>query len=339
MIDTDRGNGWAWPAGSATGIGSLPGTDIVEAVKTVLGELPEFPYLPELPARGPGADAIGRTAALLVDLPVEVYAARWRIAGRPGRDLRRAHDLRERDLDALTEEAAEFAGPLKAQAVGPWTLAAALELPHGGPVLRDPGAVRDLAASLAEGLRAHVAELRARLPGASLLLQLDEPSLPAVLAGRVPTESGFGTLPAVEPGTAVGALRSIVDAVGVPVVVHCCAADVPLRLLRDAGAAAVAVDLNLANDLDALGEVLDGGLGLLAGAAATTSTRAPSSADIASRVRRLWRDLSLPFDRMPAQVVVTPACGLAGASPEYARAVQAACREAGRRLADEPEAG
>ncbi|MFS8477398.1 MAG: methionine synthase [Micromonosporaceae bacterium] len=334
--------GWPWPAGAATGIGSLPGTDVVEAVKTVFGELPEFPYLPELPARGPGADAIGRTAALLVDLPVELYAARWRVAGRPGRDLRRAHDLRERDLDTLTEEAAEFAGPVKAQAVGPWTLAAALDLPYGGPVLRDPGAVRDLAASLAEGLRAHVAELRARLPRASPVLQLDEPSLPAVLAGQVPTESGFGTLPAVEPGVAVGALRSVVAAVGVPVVVHCCAAGVPLRSLRDTGAAAVAVDLDLLDDFDALGEVLDDGLGLFAGAVSTAPTAPPaypSSADIASRVRRLWRDLGLPLDRMPAQVVVTSACGLAGATAGQARAVQAACREAGRRLAEEPEAG
>ena len=67
-----------WPPGAATGVGSLPGTDVSEAMKTVLGELPDLPYLPELPARGPGADMIGRTAGLLVGLPVEVYAGRWR---------------------------------------------------------------------------------------------------------------------------------------------------------------------------------------------------------------------------------------------------------------------
>jgi hypothetical protein len=33
-----------------------------------------------------------------------------------------------------------------------------------------------------------------------------------------------------------------------------------------------------------------------------------------------------------AQVVITPACGLAGAPPEYARAALARCREAARRL-------
>jgi hypothetical protein len=317
---------YPWAPGSATGIGSLPGTDIVEAVKTVLGELPDLPFLPELPARGPGAEIIGRTAGLLVDLPVETYAGRWRIAARPGRDLRRARDLIERDLDALTEAGAELTGPVKVQAGGPWTLAASIDLPVGGAILRDPGAVRDLTTSLAEGLRAHVRDVSARLPHATVLLQVDEPSLPAVLAGRVPTESGFGTLPPVED--AAGALRSIVDTVGVPVVPHCCASPVPLRLFRDAGAAAIALDLSLVDDLDLMGETLDAGVGLLAGVPAA------SPADMAARVRGLWRDLGLPEDRLAAQVVVTPACGLAGSSPAQARAIQTACREAGQRLRD-----
>ena len=64
-----------WAPGSATGIGSLPGIDIAEAVKTVFGELP-LPYLPELPARGPGADMIGRSAGLLVDLPITGFDLR-----------------------------------------------------------------------------------------------------------------------------------------------------------------------------------------------------------------------------------------------------------------------
>ncbi len=324
--------GLPWPPGSATGIGSLPGTDIVEAVRVVFGELPDLPYLPELPARGPGADLVGRTAGLLVALPVELYAARWRIAARPGIDLRRTHDLRERDLDALTEQAGEYAGPVKIQAAGPWTLAAAVELPAGGPVLRDPGAVRDLAASLAEGLRAHAAEVGARIPGASVLVQLDEPSLPAVLAGRVPTQSGLGTVAPVEDDVAEVALRSIVDTVAAPVVVHCCAPAVPVRLLRSAGAVAVSLDLAHRPDLDALGELLDGGCGLFAGAVPTDRATRPSAVDIADRVRQLWRDLGLAAERLPEQVVVTPACGLAGASPDAARTIVTACREAGRRL-------
>ncbi len=329
---------WPWPAGAATGIGSLPGTDIAEAQRIVLGELPALPHLPELPARGPGADLIGRTGGLLVELPVELYAARWRIAPRPGRDLRRARDLMERDLDQLAEQAEEYAGPVKVQAAGPFTLAASLELPIGGRLLRDPGAVRDLANSLAEGLRGHVEGVARRLPRASVLLQLDEPSLPAVLAGRVPTESGFGTHRAVEPEVARTLLRAVIEAAGTPTVVHCCAPDVPLELIRTAGAVGVALDLGLVTDLDPLGEAIDAGLGLLAGAAPAlppSTGRAPTSAQVADRVRQLWDQLGFPRRRLAEQVVVTPACGLAGATPAYARAVLTACRDAGRRLYEE----
>ncbi|MET8041758.1 methionine synthase [Micromonospora sp. NPDC005215] len=328
---------WPWPAGAATGIGSLPGTDIGEAQRVVLGELPDLPHLPELPARGPGADMIGRSAGLLVELPVEVYAGRWRVAPRPGRDLRRAADLMERDLDQLAEQAEEYAGPIKLQAAGPLTLAATLELPIGGRLLRDPGAVRDLTGSLAEGLRAHIAAVTRRLPRASVLLQLDEPSLPTVLAGRVPTESGLGAYRAVDPVDAAALLRTVVDAVGVPTLVHCCAPDVPLELIRSTGAVAVALDLDLVTKLDPLGEALDAGLGLLAGAAPTgppSAGGAPTSAQLADRVRQVWDRLGFPRRQLAEQVVVTPACGLAGATPEYARAVLAACRDAGRRLAE-----
>jgi methionine synthase II (cobalamin-independent) len=140
----------------------------------------------------------------------------------------------------LTEVGAGYTGPVKVQAPGPWTLAASLDLPIGGAVLHDHGATRDLAASLAEGLRAHVADVSTRLKTASVVLQLDEPMLPAVLAGRVPTESGLRTLRSVAADVARSAISSIVDAVGVPVVVHRCAADVPIGLLRGPGPRGVA---------------------------------------------------------------------------------------------------
>ena len=328
-----------WPAGAATGIGSLPGTDIAEAQRIVFGELPDLPHLAELPARGPGADLVGRGLGFLVELPVQLYAGRWQTAPRPGKDLRRTADLLERDLDQLTQQGDGYAGPIKVQAAGPWTLAAGTELPIGGRLLRDPGAVRDLTDSLAEGLRRHVDDVRKRLPRADVLLQLDEPALPAVLAGRVPTESGLSAYRAVDDPDAAAALRTVVEAAGVPVVVHCCAGEVPLGLLRDAGAAAVSLDLSLLTDLDPLGAALEAGIGLFAGAAPTRTgrdspRRGPDAKHIADRVRTLWTRLGFPAERLSRQVVVTPACGLAGASEAYARAVLAACREAGRRLAE-----
>jgi hypothetical protein len=113
-----------WSPGSATGIGSLPGTDPVEAARLVFGELPELPHLAELPARGAGAELIGRSAALLVDLPAEIVPSGWRLAAHDGRDVRRARDYLAWDLDALESAADGYSGPLKVQAAGPWTLAA-----------------------------------------------------------------------------------------------------------------------------------------------------------------------------------------------------------------------
>ena len=326
-----------WPAGAATGIGSLPGTEPAEALKFVLGELPDLPFLPELPARGAGADIIGRGAARLTELPVEIYAGRWKLTGRPGRDLRVAREYWQRDLDALHEQASEYDGVIKLQVAGPWTLAASLELPLGGRALRDHGAAREIAESLADGVRRHVADVAARLPQARLLLQVDEPSLPAVLAGRIATDSGLHTYRSVDTSTARAALAEVVAAAGVPVVVHCCAHDVPLALLREAGAAAVAIDLALLTDLDALGETIDAGVALVAGAADPLEP-APASADIAQRVRDLWRKLGLPAAPAATQVAVAPSCGLAGATPKAARTLLAACRDAGRRLLDDANA-
>lgn len=231
--------------GRATGIGSMPGGDAREAVKTVTGSVEDFPFLPELPARGPGADMIGRTAGMLVELYARVEPSGWRIGDRPGRDTKRARSWLGEDLDALEEFTQGYEGPLKVQAVGPWTLAAALELRNGEVALSDVGAYRDLAGSLAEGLRLHLEEVRRRLPGAQVVLQLDEPSLVAVLRGQVRSASGYRTHRAVDRQVVEDTLRDVVGVNGGgPVVVHSCAPDVPFALLRRAGAAAVSFDFS-----------------------------------------------------------------------------------------------
>lgn len=322
-----------WPRGAATGVGSMPGTDVAEAQRLIFGEFPDLPHLAELPDRGPGADMIGRAAGFLVDLPVQIYAGRWQVAPRPGRDMRRTADLLARDLDQLSELGDGFAGTFKVQSAGPWTLAAEIDLAIGGRLLRDAGAVRDLTESLAEGLRRHVADVQKRMPRATVLLQLDEPGMPAVIAGHVPTESGLSVYRAVDEADAATGLRSVTGSVGVPVIVHCCAPDVPLQVVRDAQAVAVGLDLSLVKDLDPLGELLEAGLGLFAGAAAT---RPPGvgSKQVAESVQGLWKRLGFPIAQLPQQVVVTPACGLAGASGQFVRSTLKACREAGRRLAE-----
>ncbi|MGW0706817.1 methionine synthase [Streptomyces sp. NPDC002643] len=332
--------------GAATGIGSMPGGDAREAAKTVTGtfEWPEtgMAYLPELPARGPGADMIGRTAGMLVELYARVEPSGWRIGDRPGRDTKRARSWLGEDLDALEEFTQEYTGPLKAQAVGPWTLAAALELKNGESALSDPGACRDLAGSLAEGLRLHLDDLRRRVPGAQIVLQLDEPSLTAVLRGQVRTASGYRTYRAVDRQIVEAALRDIIGVVGgdnSPVIVHTCAPDVPFALLRRAGAAGVSFDFSLLTerDDDAIGEAVEGGTKLLVGVVPTAEGALSDPAGSVMGVRTLWRRLGLRPGLLADAVTVTPSCGLAGVSPAYARRALAHCVKAARSLADNPE--
>jgi hypothetical protein len=337
----------------------MPGTNPAEAMRVIAGELPEFPYLPELPARGPGADLTGRTAALLVEIPVEVSPRGWRLAERPGRDLGRARAMLSSDLDVMEEVLDGYRGLVKVQLCGPWTLAATLELPRTLNVaIADPGAVADLTASLAEGAAAHVAEIAKRLPGAQVAVQFDEPALPAVAGGEVPTASGLSRLRPVEAEVLRDRLAQVLAAVQGYPVVHSCAPSVPFGLIRTAGAGALSFDLSQLRrgQEDGIAEAAEAGLGLLIGAVPAVPepevrTGAPSRAapvqgptgpgdgsaearQTADRIIRLWRRLGLPLATCPDQVVITPACGLAGASPAYARAALTRCREAASMLAE-----
>ncbi|MEE1757061.1 methionine synthase [Streptomyces sp. SP18CS02] len=332
-------NEFSW--GPATGVGSMPGGDAREAAKTVAGSFEDFPHLPELPARGPGADMTGRTIGLLVDMYGHVEPSGWRVGDRPGRDTRRARSWLGEDLDALEEYTQGYEGPLKVQAVGPWTLAAALELRGGEAALGDPGACRDLTASLAEGVREHLSEVRRRVPGARVVLQLDEPSLTAVLRGQVRTASGYRTHRAVDRQVVESALRDVIavnEGHG-PVIVHSCAPDVPFALLRRAGVAGISFDFGLLTERDeeAIGEAVEGGTKLFAGVVGSTDGPLSDPAGSVMGVRTLWRRLGLNPGTLAESVVITPTCGLAGASPAYARAALAHAGRAARSLAENPE--
>ncbi|RKT57172.1 methionine synthase [Saccharothrix australiensis] len=329
-----------WSAGAATGIGSLPGTDPLEAARVVLGELPDLPHLPELPARGVGADVIGRTAALLVDLPVEVVASGYRTAAHPGRDHRRAVDLLRRDLDAF-EEAADGLTPsvVKVQAAGPWTLTAGVELARGHRVLTDRGALREFAASLTEGLARHVAEV-AKRTGARVVVQLDEPSLPAVLRGLLPTPSKLGTVAAVPEPEARALLQGVIEGVGTDVVVHCCAPRPPITMLRAAGAKAVAFDVSVLDaDLwDEVGEAWEERATLFLGLTPSTDPGRPLELrEVAKPALDLVDRLGFPRSLLASHAVPTPSCGLAGASASWVRRALSLTRDAGRAFTEPPE--
>jgi methionine synthase II (cobalamin-independent) len=311
----------------ATGVGSMPGGDQAsydEAVRVVLGELPDLPYLPEVPGRGAPAGMLGRALAVTEGLGVDLQPAGWRLTDASGVDHRRARSLLAQDLDGLEEQGQGLTGAFKVQVTGPWTLSASVEKPRGDKVLSDVGARRDLAQALAEGVRTHVRDLRRRLPGVErLVVQVDEPSLPAVLGGRVPTASGFGRHRTVHPPEASEHLEWVLAAVAAEDAepwVHSCAPETPWALLRGAGARGLSADLDTlsARDHEALAEALDAGESVVLGVVpARDPATAPTDTEVTERVLR-WLDLvGLDVATLGDTLALSPTCGLAGATPAW----------------------
>lgn len=333
------------PFAVATGIGSWPGTSAREAAEIVVGELHTLPHLVELPARGVGADMIGRAGALLIDIGIDTVPRGYRIAGGRSAVLRRAVSLLSEDVDAF-EEAWEKAGlrggarTVKVQAPGPITLAAELELPGGHRAITDAGAVRDIAVSLAEGVAAHRAALAKRLD-TSVVVQFDEPLLPAALAGRLTGVTSFTPVHPVDESVAIGLLDDCVAAVGTEVSVHSCAAGLPWDLLQRTAVHAVSVDTSTlaAADLDGVGEFLESGRTVLLG---VVPAQAPAARQAYEEVALAAMTIidRLGFSRSVAgeRIGVTPGCGLAGATADWARTAIELAQRAAQAIADDPDA-
>ena len=71
---------------------------------------------------------------------------------------------------------------------------------------------------------------------------------------------------------------------------------------------------------------------MLLGVVPSVGETEPSTRGAVERVRRLLDMLGLDPAEVADQLVLTPACGLAGATPSYARAAMRAVREAAAEL-------
>jgi len=319
----------------------MPGEDYSESTRVVLGELGDLPHVVELPSRGPTASMIGRTLALVSELGADLQPAGWRLTDSPGLDHRRAKSLLGHDLDVTEELAQGHSGRFKVQVAGPWTLAATVERPRGDKVLSDFGARRDLAQALAEAVGDHVAAVQRRIPGAEIVVQVDEPSLPTVLGGGIATASGFHRHRAVTPADATLALDWVLAAAasaGASTVVHCCAPELPFALLAQTSAGAVSFDLGLFSpaSYDALGEWVDDDRGVWLGVVPTTGPEVPpSEADVTREVLSWWSHVGhSELETLPS-TTLTPTCGLAKATPTWARAALGLCSRVARNLSVE----
>ena len=331
---------------TATGTGSWPGVAARPAAEVVVGELADaMAHLVELPARGVGADLLGRAGALLVDVAVDTVPRGYRITARPGAVTRRAISFLDEDMDAL-EEAWETAGlrggdrVVKVQAPGPITLAAGLELGNGHRAITDPGALRDLAASLGEGVGAHRAALARRLD-TPVVVQLDEPSLPASLAGQLTGVTALSPVAALDVAVAGPLLDTCVAAAGGDVMLHSCAADLPWDLLQSSTIRALSVDVATlkATDLDGIAAFVESGRTVMLGVVpATAPAKRPSAEEVAAALVAVTDRLGFGRSALRERIGVTPACGLAAATPEWARIAIELARKTAAAFADDPDA-
>jgi hypothetical protein len=243
------------------------------------------------------------------------------------------------DLEVLEESMGAHRGPIKIQVMGPLTLAARIEDPAGESLLRDRGAVGELAGAIASAVTDLIARMRRGFPNAEVVLQFSEPDLPAVLAGQVRTSSGRLTYRSLEPPIVQGLLRTVLDATttaGALGGVRCARPQAPIQLFIDAGARFVSV--NLDHDLppgDSLPKAWEDGVGLLLGCVPIQSLEQHVVGDReVSSMLRTFMDKS-GFGDVPENVALTPSGGLAHLDPARARIAIERCVRVGSIARDE----
>jgi len=332
---------------SVTGTGPWPGLDVLEAQTVVVGDLVDtpsevagLPFTVQLAERGPWGDRTGRAAALLAELPTELGPHGWKLADRPGRDLARAQAYGREDVDALAVAGHGYVGPLVVPVLGPMTLAASLYLSRGDRVVSDAGAVRELAASLAAGLAEHLAAIRRSVPGAEPTVLLHEPLLAQVMAGVLPSFSGYSALRSVPGPVAAERIRDVATGAGAPVVVHGGTAWTSLGAIRaaDVDGFALAVDALDERSWEKVAEVVEGGLAFWPELPPQASSQCagPDVTGQADTLTRPWRSVGLAMAGL--RDVVLLAGDITGkGSPDDARAVLAGLVRAARIVAERAE--
>lgn len=164
-------------------------------------------------------DPIGTSATLFPDMPMEMEAGRWRLLGSRAAigymsaDARRELDYFERTLEAAATVTGGDPIPLMLSGPAPWTLLRRLLLPNGSLALSDPGARRDILESYCVGI-VGIRDKVNELTGTRVRFRLVEHELADIHLGRVPTVSGYQTLPAIGDQEIIESLARLVSMIG-----------------------------------------------------------------------------------------------------------------------------
>lgn len=334
---------------AVSGTGPWPGSEPLEAQTTVLGDVAAapsgvdgLPWAVRLPERGVLGSLAAHALGLLVELPAELGPHGWRLADRPGGDATRLAALRREDLDALAVAAHGWDGTLVVPVAGPLTLAASVYLARGDRAVADPGAVAELAESLAAGVAEHLAAIRRAVPGARPTVLLHEPLLTQVVAGVLPSFSGYARLRAVPAPVVSERLGTVVAGVRAAgaerVVLHVGAGAAAVGAARGAGADAVGLEVAGLDERrwESVAEAVEGGTALWASVPQpeTSQCAGPDVRGVADAVLRGWERVGLPRTGLRDVVLLAPA---GPAVPAAARATLATVGRAAAVVAERAE--
>jgi methionine synthase II (cobalamin-independent) len=174
-----------------------------------------------------------------------------------------------------------------------------------------------------------------------VVVQFDEPSLPAALGGQLTGVTALSPVAALDEAVAGALLDTCVSVVGEGVVLHSCAAALPWDLLQRSTIDAVSIDAGTlrAADLESVAAFVDSGRTVVLGVVPSTAPeRRPSAEEVAKSVVAVTDRLGFARSALRDRIGVTPACGLAGATPEWARIAIGLARKAAEAFAEDPDA-
>jgi methionine synthase II (cobalamin-independent) len=162
-------------------------------------------------------------------------------------------------------------------------------------------------------------------------VQFDEPSLPAAVAGRLTGVTTLSPVAAIDETLATTLLDTCAAAAGAEVSVHSCATALPWKVLQRSNISAVSVDAGTleAADLDAIAEFVESGRVVVLGVVSSnTPTRLPAVEEVAAAVVAITDRLGFSRSVLRDRIGITPACGLAAATPQWARTAIGLARRA-----------
>lgn len=323
----------------ASGLGSWTGEDFRDTLQIVRGELgtPHLPYLPELAERGYFATTLARTITCLDGLKADGASFGWRLVSGFARESERARSLFASDINALADAVGKetSAGDtFKLQLTGPISLASSLYLPNGERAISDSGATRDIRDSLIAGLEPWIKLLQDAVPQEKLIIQFDEYSMEAVLAGSIATASGFNRyrpLGMHRVEESYEKLNNSLKSEGVAVAVNGAPFAQLERTASTSDACAFSIEKFEERDWEQVASLIE--LGKQVWLGVVSGTKFTPVSHLAHRLWKSWRMVGLDASTL-TQLTLTESGRLSAISPSHATATLRHLTETARALSE-----